>query len=226
MTTQATTTPSLKIGHQHSPLFAVIRDTLRTRILNGEFQPGERLIEDKLSTEMAVSRIPVREALRALAAEGLVTIEPRRGAYVSILSEEEAYDMAEVRAALEALNAKLAAEKRDTDTIQMLQGIIDEGMDAVSANDSPRMMQMNDRFHEALASIGGNAVLADIMRSLRDRTALLFAPSGTRRIQQNWKEHAEILSAVIAGDAERAAKLAGQHVRNTAKAYTEAKQER
>lgn len=68
--------PSLKIGEQHMPLFAVIRDKLRERILSGEFTPGDRLIEGRLSDDMGVSRIPVREALRALAAEGLVTIEP------------------------------------------------------------------------------------------------------------------------------------------------------
>ncbi|KAG1281965.1 hypothetical protein G6F64_014436 [Rhizopus arrhizus] len=95
----------LKIGEQHPQLFAVIRDKLRERILSGEFTPGDRLVEGRLSEEMGVSRIPVREALRALAAEGLVTIEPRRGASVSVLSDAVAYDMVEVRATLEGRHA-------------------------------------------------------------------------------------------------------------------------
>src|SRR5690554_72144 len=124
-----------KIGNQHSPLFAVIRDRLRERILSGEFRPGARLVEGKLSTEMAVSRIPVREALRALAAEGLVTIEPRRGATVAVLSDELAYDMVEVRATLEGLNAKLAATRRDPKTIEQMQEILAEGNRAVESGD-------------------------------------------------------------------------------------------
>ncbi len=215
---------SQKIGNQHSPLFAVIRDTLRERILKGDFHPGDRLVEDKLSLEMAVSRIPVREALRALASEGLVTIEPRRGAYVSILSDELAYDMVEVRATLEGLNAKLAAQHRNDDTVNHLKNILNEGTAAIAKDDTDQIQILNSKFHETLAGIAGNVVLAEIMRSLRDRTALLFAPSNVRRARQNWEEHSQILNAVITGNGELASLLATQHVHNAAKAYSEAKQ--
>jgi len=213
-------TPPPKIGEQHAPLFAIIRDALRTRILKGEFQAGERLVEDRLSAEMAVSRIPVREALRGLAAEGLVTIEPRRGAYVSVLSEKEANDMVEVRATLEALNARLAAQKCDPAGAALLTEVFEEGMQAVADNDSPRMLAMNERFHDTLARLGDNAILAELMRLLRGRTALLFAPGMTQRTKQNWQEHKAILHAVTQGDADKASKLAGGHVRNTAQAYS------
>src|SRR5690606_25600137 len=159
---------SQKIGNQHSPLFAVIRDKLRERILSGEFRPGARLVEGKLSSEMAVSRIPVREALRALAAEGLVTIEPRRGATVSVLSDDLAYDMVEVRATLEGLNAKLAAMRRDDEAVAKLQAILDEGNRAVEAGDLKKCQELNREFHEMLAVVAGNVVLTDLMRSLRD----------------------------------------------------------
>jgi len=213
----------LKIGQQHSPLFAVIRDKLRERILSGEFQPGARLVEGKLSVEMAVSRIPVREALRALASEGLVTIEPRRGASVSVLSDDMAYDMVEVRATLEGLNAKLAAQRRDDKTIAKLQHILDEGADAVAHEDMGKCRQLNAQFHETLAVVAGNVVLTELMRSLRDRTALVFAPSNMRRVRENWSDHAQILNAVIAGNGELASLLATQHVHNAARAYTEAR---
>jgi len=217
-------TASPKIGNQHSPLFAVIRDTLRERILSGDFRPGDRLVEDKLSNDMAVSRIPVREALRALAAEGLVTIEPRRGAYVSVLSDELAYDMVEVRAALEGLNAKLAAQRRDDATVEQLKTILEQGMAAAATDDTALVQALNAKFHETLAGIAGNVVLGDIMKSLRDRTALLFAPSNMQRTRENWNEHAQILNAVIAGNGELASLLATQHVHNAAKAYAEARQ--
>lgn len=219
----ASPTDDQKIGNQHSPLFAVIRDRLRERILSGEFRPGARLVEGKLSTEMAVSRIPVREALRALAAEGLVTIEPRRGATVSVLSDDLAYDMVEVRATLEGLNAKLAAVRRDAKTISELQDILAQGDRAVGAGDMKRCQELNTQFHEMLATIAGNAVLTELMRSLRDRTALVFAPSNMRRVRENWADHSQILSAVIAGNGELASLLATQHVHNAATAYKDAR---
>jgi DNA-binding GntR family transcriptional regulator len=216
--------PTLKIGEQHPQLFAVVRDKLRERILSGEFTPGDRLVEGRLSDEMGVSRIPVREALRALAAEGLVTIEPRRGASVSVLSDAVAHDMIEVRATLEGLNAKLAAQRRDQATVARLQAFLDEGSNAARTDSLERFLALNSEFHEMLATIAGNVVLTDLMRSLRDRTALLFAPSNMRRAKQNWDEHAQILNAVIAGNGDLAALLASQHVHNAAKAYTEAQQ--
>jgi DNA-binding GntR family transcriptional regulator len=216
---------SLKIGEQHPQLFAVIRDKLRERILSGEFTPGDRLVEGRLSEEMGVSRIPVREALRALAAEGLVTIEPRRGASVSVLSDAVAYDMVEVRATLEGLNAKLAAQRRDEKTVERLQAFLREGTEAARGEQLDKFLALNSQFHEMLATIGGNVVLTDLMRSLRDRTALLYAPSNMLRAKQNWDEHSQILNAVIAGNGDLAALLASQHVHNAAKAYTEAQQQ-
>ncbi|MCU9611739.1 GntR family transcriptional regulator, partial [Escherichia coli] len=91
------------------------------RILKGAYAPGERLVENKLSAELGVSRIPVREALRALASEGLVLIEPRRGASVAKLSPDIVREMVEVRATLEGLNAKLAAQRRDPSLVAELQ---------------------------------------------------------------------------------------------------------
>lgn len=215
-----------KIGEQYSPLFALIRDGLRERILQGEFPPGSRLVESRLSTDMAVSRIPVREALRALAAEGLVKIEPRRGASVAVLSDVAAYDMVEVRAALEGLNARLVAQRRDDAAIAKLTGVLEDGVAAAERQDMEACRQLNRTFHATLASITGNAFLMDLMNSLRDRTALVFAPSNTRRIRENWSDHAQILRAVIAGNVELAGLLATQHVHNAARAYSEERRER
>ncbi|MFQ6748006.1 GntR family transcriptional regulator [Bordetella pertussis] len=215
----------MTLGSQHSPLFALVQETLRKRILSGAYAQGERLVEGDLAEEMGVSRIPVREALRALAAEGLVTIEPRRGASVAVPSEAIAYDMVEVRATLEGLNAKLAAQRRDDATVTRLRKFLDDGTEAARSDDLQQFLALNSQFHEMLATIAGNVVLTDLMRSLRDRTALLFAPSNMRRAKQNWDEHAQILNAVIAGNGELASLLATQHVHNAARAYTEAQQQ-
>lgn len=208
--------PERNLGASHSPLTRLVVDALRDRILSGGFPPGERLVEGRLSEELGVSRMPVREALRQLASEGLVTIEPRRGATVTQFNEEQMRELVEVRATLEGLNAKLAARRHDEAKIAELQAILDEGVRMAETGDPATLMRLNQRFHDALANIASNSVLRDMMRSLRDRTALLFAPLNRQRGKQNWDEHAAILRAVIDGDAELAALLATRHVYNAA----------
>ncbi|CAG9168515.1 GntR family transcriptional regulator [Cupriavidus respiraculi] len=208
----------VSLGASHSPLFALVTDKLRERILKGQYAPGERLVENKLSIELGVSRIPVREALRALAAEGLVLIEPRRGASVATLSPHVAREMVEVRATLEGLNAKLAAQRRDPALIAELEAVLREGMDAAAQGRADELIELNNRFHEVLGNIAANSVLQEMMRSLRERTAALFGPANAVRARQNWDEHAQILQAVIAGDADLAALLAARHVYSAAKA--------
>src|SRR5438067_12639926 len=98
---------------EHSPLTKLAADRIRSRILAGEFAPGERLAEERLSAELGVSRMPVREGLRILAAEGMVTLQPRRGASVTSYTAPQIQELVEVRATLESLNAKLAARRSD-----------------------------------------------------------------------------------------------------------------
>lgn len=211
----------LKLGKQHSPLTVVIVKALKDRILNGELASGQRLVEVKLSEELGVSRMPVREALRLLAAEGLVKIEPRLGASVTSYTPEQAREMVEVRATLEALNAKLAARRKDPEQLAELQTILANGMALSSSGNTAELAEKNRQFHDALGNVAANTVLSEMMRSLRERTSLLFAPYNQRpgRAQQNWEEHAAILRAVIAGDSELAALLAERHVYNAAQMH-------
>lgn len=211
-----TTSKAQTLGANHSPLTHLVVEALRERILGGSITPGERLVEGKLSTELGVSRMPVREALRQLAAEGLVTIEPRRGASVTSFTPQQVRELVEVRATLEGLNAKLAAQRHDQHQIAALESIMEEGTRQANSEDAALTMLMNKRFHDALGNIAANSVLQDLMSSLRDRTALLFAPMNRSRGTQNWEEHAAILRAVIRGDAELASLLAMRHVYNAA----------
>ena len=204
------------LGRQHRPLNQVVADSIRERILAGEYEPGARLAEERLSEELGISRMPVREALRALAAEGLVTLNPRRGASVTEYSEAHAKELIEVRATLEALNAKLAAQRRDPQQIAELRKILDDGSRITERTDPAKIQDANARFHEALSALGANSVLRTIVRSLRDRTAIIFARQSRLRVRANWAEHAEVLRAVIAGDAELAGLLASRHVYNAA----------
>src|SRR5260221_5583275 len=108
-------------------LSKVASDQIRGQILAGKLKPGERLVEDKLSAELGVSRVPVREALLALSAQGLVHIEPRRGATVAEITPKIVAELVEVRALLEGLNAKLAAQRHDPDIVAQLRDTLERG---------------------------------------------------------------------------------------------------
>lgn len=209
-------TSESKLGDRHAPLTKLVLAALRDRILSGALAPGERLVEGKLSEELGVSRMPVREALRALASEGIVAIEPRRGATVISFTPEQVQEMVEVRATLEGLNAKLAARRHDPTQIAKLERILADGAKLSSGDDPTRMSALNLEFHDALGNVAANSVLQEIMRSLRERTALIFTAHNRDRMRQNWEEHAAILRAVVAGDAELAALLAARHVYSAA----------
>jgi DNA-binding GntR family transcriptional regulator len=207
---------ALTLGDSHPSLNDLVAQNLRERILAGHLEQGVRLVEGRLSQEFGVSRVPVREALRLLATEGLVVIEPRRGASVARFDAQHMREVVEVRATLEALNAKLAARRHNPEQIAELRRILHEGARLAEAGDSSALDRLNQEFHDALGQVAGNTVLRDLMRSMRDRTALLFAPMNRQRGRQNWDEHAAILQAVVSGDAELAALLAARHVYNAA----------
>jgi len=203
----------------HASLSQLVSAKIRGDILEGRFKPGERLVEDRLSAELGVSRVPVREALRGLSMEGLVRLEPNRGATVIEVTPELVRELVEVRTLLEALNARLAARRHDPKIVALLQDTLRRGNEAAQSGTSEELARLNAEFHERLAEASRNSVLSDIMRSLRERTSLAFSINGRARAREDWREHAGILAAVIDGDEEMAALLASRHVRNAAAAF-------
>jgi DNA-binding GntR family transcriptional regulator len=203
-------------------LTKVVSDQIRGQILDGKLRPGERLVEDRLSIELGVSRVPVREALLGLSREGLVTLERNRGASVADVTPEIVAELVEVRALLEGLNAKLAARRHDPEIVADLRDTLKRGNVASKNARSEELSRLNAEFHERLTEASRNSVLSDIMRSLRERTSLAFALNGRARARDDWQEHAGILAAVIDGDEELATLLATRHVHNAAAAFAKA----
>jgi DNA-binding GntR family transcriptional regulator len=203
-----------RLGALHSPLRDKVAQEIRSAILSGQFKPGDRLVEDRLAEEFGVSRNPIREAIRMLASEGLIEVNARRGAVVASLTAQEAEELLEVRATLESANARLAARRHDQAALARLRDILARGTEAIEAGRLADLLKLNDDFHTHLAEAGRNRVLADLMRTLRDRTAPLFRGVGLEFARDSWAEHAGILRAVIAGDAELASLLAYRHVIN------------
>jgi DNA-binding GntR family transcriptional regulator len=201
-----------RLGDENPPLHGRVIAELRQGILSGRLKPGNRLIEERLAEELGVSRNPVREAIRALASEGLIEVTARRGAAVAKMTEQETRETIEIRAILEGHNARLAARRQDKDVIKRIQNVLKKGMEAVANKRFERLTELNQDFHRELYAAGQNTVLGDILEKLRDRTAMLFAPRDPARQARNWDEHASILRAVIDGDERSAARLAAEHV--------------
>lgn len=209
--------PLPTLGRNHVSLSDAISATLRQHIFDGVLPAGERLTEARLSRQMGVSRIPVREALRTLAAEGLVEMTPRRGASVARFSPTSARDLIRVHATLEGLAARLAAESCDDAARALLRQLLADGRQAHDDGALEALADVNQRVHRLLGELAANTVLDELMRLLHDRTATLFAPRDPQRAQHSWREHAQIVEAVINGDAELAALLASHHIHSAAR---------
>jgi DNA-binding GntR family transcriptional regulator len=201
------------VGVSHQSLQSAVIKSLRDAILHGKFRPGDRLREPMLARIFNVSRSPVREALRMLEAEGLVEVNPRKGARVRLISDEEAAEVIELRAELERINARYAAQRCDEELRAALERVIHEGNRVAASRDTKDLREINNRFHAIVAGGGRNRYLADYVRTLRDRTLWLFASAQTDRVAESWQEHEAIGRAILAGDSELSALLAARHVR-------------
>jgi len=202
-----------------------VADHMRRAILMRRYGPGERLVEDHLSSELGVSRVPIREALRVLAAEGLIDLKSGRGATVAAISETAALEMVEVRALLEGLNARHAAQRRDSDVLAELRSVLARGNSATANGTAEELARLNAEYHDLLAKAGRNGILGELMKSLRERTGIVFAPNNALRARKDWEEHSRILEAIVEGDGDLAALLAARHVHRAAAAALESETE-
>ncbi|MGH9212749.1 MAG: GntR family transcriptional regulator [Acidimicrobiales bacterium] len=207
------------IGRIHQPLREAVQDAIRTAIVAGRYPPGERLLEDQLAQELDVSRNPVREALQALATEGFVAIEPRRGARVASISTERAGELFAVREVLEGLAARLAAEHRTPQQLSELQAVVEEGAGRVAAGQLGDLPELNNRFHVTLHSAAANAMLTDVLARLSPVITWVYARRIAERSTNSWSEHAAIVDAIAASDGDLAHRRACEHIASARAAY-------
>ncbi|MBI5443832.1 MAG: GntR family transcriptional regulator [Deltaproteobacteria bacterium] len=191
-----------------------IRQQLEDEISGGQLKPGDPLEESVLAARFRVSRTPVREALLQLAAQGLVTIVPRSGTYVTKLSIKDLLALFELLAELEGVCAKLAAKRIDPAAQAELRGIHEESRSAVDSGDADAYAGANTRFHELLYSASCNRYLAEQILRIRRRTQFHREShfQDRRRLPQSWEEHGRILRAVAAGDTSEAGRAALEHI--------------
>jgi DNA-binding GntR family transcriptional regulator len=185
---------------------------LRARIVGLELAPGTRLIERDLADELAVSRIPLREAMQRLQQDGLVIVVPRQGAIVSPFTVDDVRDLFDVRESLEVLAARLAAERADEDGIKSLTAQLDTARQATHLGDKPAIAAANAGFHSIIVDLAANPLLESILKPLEARTQWLFHLTNDRDAGVQCREHEEMLEAIADHDPDRAAESAFHHV--------------
>lgn len=137
-------------------------DRLRAAIVSGYFKPGERLVEATVSSAFGISRAPLREALRMLAADGLVALRQGKGAYVISPSSEQLEDMVLVRVLVEGAAGRLIAARRSPESLLRLQALFDDQKAAHLAHDEAEVVKTHWRFHEAICEESGNPHLLQL----------------------------------------------------------------
>ncbi|AMM34620.1 GntR family transcriptional regulator [Sinomonas atrocyanea] len=192
------------------PLREVIRDTLRTRIFEGYYAPGTRLIERDLAAEFNVSRLPVREALRMLGQEGLLAERATRGSVVASLSEKEVEDLFDVRASLEVLACRLASQRATPEDLARLDGLLADASDALARGSINEAHRFNNDFHDEVTKIADNTFLRTALEPLQGRMHWLFRH--VTDLPELIEEHRALLAAIASGDPERAAAQSARHI--------------
>jgi DNA-binding GntR family transcriptional regulator len=206
-------------GLHHRTMSAAAAEQLRRRILNGSYPAGHALRQDALAEEFGVSRIPVREALMQLEAEGLVKIVPHRGAIVAALSPDEVIELFELRALLEPELLKLSGPKLGRDDYARLEAILAEYSAELRARHVSRWGELNTTFHMLLYRHAGRprslALVSNLLRECdRHARVQLAATNGIRRAEE---EHAELVRLCQEGEFASASALLKAHIENVSR---------
>ena len=195
-------------------LYEEVAELLRQRIFRRELAPGSWIDEVKLAQEYGISRTPLREALKVLAAEGLVTMKVRRGAYVTEVSEQDLAEVYHLLALLESDAAAVVAGKASPAELKELQALHRDLAGAVKDRD--RFFALNERFHMRLLEIAGNRwrnqMVADLRKLMKLHRHNSLLKSG--RIQESLAEHRQVMKALEKRDGAAAMQRMQQHFTN------------
>ena len=194
--------------------------TLREDILSGKYRPNEELKEKNIGDEFGVSRTPVREALRQLELEGLVSIIPNKGAYVVGISKSDIQDIYEIRARLEGLCAKWACEHITQEQLDALdENVYLSEFHAGKEGHVQQILELDNKFHEMLYEAPKSAVLEHTLSDFHhyvQRVRKITLADPKRAVASN-AEHRQIVEALRLGDCVKAEELATLHMMNTIK---------
>jgi DNA-binding GntR family transcriptional regulator len=210
-------TPSGQLRIQTPSLADEAYQVLHGMIVRGQLAPGERLREPELCTRLGISRTPLREAIKRLASEGLVTLRRHRNAVVTPIDAQELEHLFEVEAGLESMAIGLAVERITNTEIRHLEALQERLERLMGKGDRDTYFELNQRIHAMLVAGAKNPVLEDTHRHLLGRLerARYLALGRFERWQESTREHRDILEALKARDGELAKRLLTEHVQHT-----------
>lgn len=190
-----------------------IVESLTRAIVEHRLRPGTKLAEQKLADHFGVSRTLVRQALFQLSQNRLIKLEPARGAFVAAPSVQEAKQVFAVRRMLEAEMARAFARSATPSKIKALRDHVAQEQRAVQQQDVPGRTELLGDFHVRMAELMGNQVLADLLRELISRCALItLMYQSTHAAEHSSEEHVEIVKALAAKDEDLAVRLMTEHL--------------
>ncbi|QKO21563.1 GntR family transcriptional regulator [Rhodoferax sp. BAB1] len=201
-------------------LYEEVAELLRQRIFSRELEPGSWIDELKIAEDYGISRTPLREALKVLAAEGLVTMKVRRGAYVTEVNEKDLVDIYHLLGLLESDATGVVAQHATDEQLRELHSL-HEALEA-STQDRDRFFEINERFHMRLLEIADNRwrnqMVADLRKVMKLNRHHSLLKSG--RIEESLAEHRAVMTALQARDAAAATQRMLEHFRNGLEAAT------
>src|SRR5699024_5071062 len=190
-----------------------VTEVLRNEIIDGHRQPGEKLVERNLATELGVSRVPIREALKKLASEGLVTNRPNTWSPVRVFSPSGIADLNEVRTVCDVLAFELAAQRHTREGLARLEATMLKGRQLSEAGEVVGAHRCAAEFHAIVTELSGNELLAEIGALLDSRMRWQLSQHDDLDVVA--AEHAELFEAIARRDQAQAGALAASHLRTS-----------
>jgi len=201
-------------AHSHRPLREIVYEELKMQILTGKITPGMRMMEVELAESMGVSRTPIREAIKQLEKEGLVIIEPRKGAYASQISVKDMVDILEVRQDMEGLAAHMAAYRMTPKQMKELESISVGYNKAVEDGNMMDMIKYDTEFHNLIVESCNNNILTMMINQLQElllRFRYVYYDN-IKRVEKMPSEHTMIMEAIKDGRSDAARAAAEMHI--------------
>lgn len=195
-----------------------VRDAIVEEIASGAFAPGDRIIQEQIALTLGVSRQPVQQALALLRNQGVLQDAPGRGLLVASLDPQHVQHMYDIRAVMEGLAARRAAEQGHERAAKAGPALIEAGRRAVDAGSVAKMISADMRFHEFIYSLSGNPLIAPALESHLTYTQRVMGEVLIRdeKPRNIWDQHEAILKAISKGDGDRAESLVRSHLTQAA----------
>ena len=210
-------TQGQKDGRDKYSLRGRVFQSIREDILSGRYEQNTELKEAAIGAELGVSRTPVREALRQLELEGLVTIIPNRGAYVNMITAKDVQDIYVIRSMLEGLCARWATQSITAEQLDSMEETLCLSEYHTSKKNYEKLYELDSLFHEQLYEAGGSRILNHILSDFHDYVKMVRKAtiSTSSRSVTSTEEHRAIFEAIKEKDPDKAEALAKKHVKHT-----------